>query len=135
MWEIIHWNQSVCKRAIPNKLVACLMKPVRPACNDMSISLMCYASHLVIIFLWARLSPCVFQVSPEAFAQDEGYMTEGEGRCHSQLFLLSLLFPLFPDCLLTEHEMDAEISQGLQVWVQFVWVHSEDELLMIPRCY
>lgn len=48
-------------------------------CNDTSASLMCYASHLVTIFVWARLSSCVFPGSSGSVASAKGYMTEWEG--------------------------------------------------------
>lgn len=38
---------------------------------------MCYASHLVTIFLWARLSSRVFLGSSGSIASVKGYMTEG----------------------------------------------------------
>lgn len=70
---------------------------------------MCYASHLVTIFLWAWLSSCVFLGPSGSIASAKGYMAEGgEGcsvirclfnfsnstRCHSHLYLL--MPPFFP---------------------------------------
>lgn len=101
-------------------------------CNDTSASLMCYASHLVTIFVWARLSSCVFPGSSGSVASAKGYMTEWEGggvigclfsysnstRCHSHLYLLRPPFPSSPHYLITKQKGDRGITEGLQVWAQ-----------------
>lgn len=104
-------------------------------CNDTPASLMCYASHLVTIFLWAWLSSCVFLGPLRKRRVNQGDARQKEGsrggsvirclfnfsnsrRCHSHLYLLRSPFFLLltaPDWFITEQKGDRGITKAVGV--------------------
>lgn len=104
------------------------MTPAHRSVMTPPASLMCYASRLVTIRFWARLSSCVFLGPSGSIAYTEGYMAEGGDRrglirclfnfsycrrCQSHLYLLML--PFSHQCQTDSLQSRKEMVEGLTI--------------------
>lgn len=104
------------------------MTPAHRSVMTPPASLMCYASRLVTIRFWARLSSCVFLGPSGSVAYTKGYMAKGGDRrglirrlfklsncrrCQSHPYLLML--PFSPQCHTDSLQSRKEMVEGLNI--------------------